>query len=557
MADVLRIIPLGGLGEVGKNMMAIEYGDDILVIDAGVMFPENDMLGIDLVIPDFAYLLDKQDRVRAIIITHGHEDHTGALPYLLKDLSAPIYASKLTRGLVEVKLKRAKLKEEVVYHTVQSGDAVELDPFVVEFFQVNHSIPDGLGLAIHTPAGLIVHSGDFKFDHTPVSGVTTDFAKLAQLGGDGVLVLMADSTNTESPGFTPSERVIEDAFDEVFREAPGRVIVATFASLISRIQQVINCAVRNNRRVAIVGRSMQDNVRMAEELGYLDIPKRVLIKVNELEDHAPDEIVIVATGSQGEPSSALARMARGEYSGSKSVQIVPGDTVIISAQAIPGNEELVYRTINRLFQRGANVVYSDIARVHVSGHASQEEQKLLLDLLKPRYFVPIHGELRQLHRHAQLAREMGIPADHIFVVENGQVVEFENGEAHLAERIPGGYVFVDGGGVGDIGPAVLRDRDALARDGFVVVVVQVNLKAGALIGKPQLVSRGFVYQKAAEELMEGAKQVIVDEVRTMFGIQGALSKQQVSDIVVGTVAKYFRDETKRRPMIIPVVVEEG
>jgi len=296
---------------------------------------------------------------------------------------------------------------------------------------------------------------------------------------------------------------------------------------------------------------MQDNVRMAEELGYLDIPKRVLIKVSELEDHAPDEIVIVATGSQGEPSSALARMARGEYSGSKSVQIVPGDTVIISAQAIPGNEELVYRTINRLFQRGANVVYSDIARVHVSGHASQEEQKLLLDLLKPRYFVPIHGELRQLHRHAQLAREMGIPA------ENGQVVEFEHGEAHLAERIPGGYVFVDGGGVGDIGPAVLRDRDALARDGFVVVVVQVNLKAGALIGKPQLVSRGFVYQKAAEELMEGAKQVIVDEVRTMFGIQGTLSKQQVSDIVVGTVAKYFRDETKRRPMIIPVVVEEG
>ena len=556
MVNVLRIIPLGGLGEVGKNMMAIEYGKNILVIDAGVMFPENDMLGIDLVIPDFGYLLDKREFIRGIIVTHGHEDHTGALPYLLKEVSAPIYASKLTRGLVEVKLKRANLTEETEFHTVQSGDRVTIGPFSVEFFRVNHSIPDGLGLVIHTPAGLIVHSGDFKFDHTPVSGLTTDFAKLAQLGAEDVMVLLADSTNTESPGFTPSERVVEEAFDEVFQEAPGRVIVATFASLISRVQQVVNCAVRSDRRVAFVGRSMQDNVRMAQELGYLDIPPGVVVKVGEFHRFKPSEIVIVATGSQGEPSSALARMARGESTGPRPVQIVPGDTVIISAQPIPGNEEMVNRTINRLFQRGANVVYSEIARVHVSGHASQEEQKLLLDLVKPRYFVPIHGELRQLHQHARLAREMGFPEDHVFVVENGQVLEFEDGKGRMAERIPGGYVFVDGSGVGDIGPAVLRDRDALARDGFVVAIVHVNLHTGEVVERPELVSRGFVYRKAAEQLLEDACDLIMEEAERMAGLQGGLSKEQTSDLVAHTLAKYFRDETRRHPMIIPVVVEE-
>ena len=555
MANVLRIIPLGGLGEIGKNMMAIEYDQNILVIDAGVMFPENDMLGIDLVIPDFGYLLDKAELVRGIIITHGHEDHTGALPYLLKDVKAPIYASRLTRGLIEVKLKRGRLQDEVEFHTVQAGDRVEIDPFSVDFFQVNHSIPDGLGLSIRTPAGVIVHSGDFKFDHTPVSGVTTDFAKLAQLGGEGVLALLADSTNTESPGFTPSEKVVEDAFDEVFDEAPGRVIVATFASLISRIQQVINCAIRHKRRVAIVGRSMQDNVRIAQDLGYMSVPPDAIVKVGELEKYKPREIVILATGSQGEPSSALARISRGENVSGKMIQIVPGDTVIISSDPIPGNEEMVNRIINRLFQRGANVVYSEIARVHVSGHASQEEQKLLLDLLKPRYFVPIHGELRQLHQHARLAREMGVPASHIFVVENGQVIEFENGVGRVAERIPGGYVFVDGSGVGDIGPAVLRDRDALARDGFVVAVVHANLKTGEFIEKPELISRGFVYRKAAEELMEDACQHIMEEFRRVVEADGALTIERASDLVERTLAKFFRDETKRHPMIIPVVVE--
>ena len=556
MSNVLRVIPLGGLGEIGKNMMAVEYGDAILVLDAGVMFPENDMLGIDLVIPDFGYLLDKKEKVKGIFISHGHEDHTGALPYLLKEIPAPVYASQLTRGLIEVKLKRSSLRD-VEIHTVAAKDQISIGPFTVEFFQVNHSIPDGMGLAIHTPVGLIVHSGDFKFDHTPAGGVKTDFAKLARLGAEGVLLLMSDSTNTESPGFTPSEKVVEDAFDDVFREAPGRVIVATFASLISRIQQAVNCAVRHNRRVAVVGRSMIDNMRIAQDLGYLDIPPHVLIKTSEIDHLAPYEVVIVATGSQGEPSSALARMSRGERGGSKMVQIIPGDTVIISADPIPGNEELVHRIINRLFQRGANVVYSKIARVHVSGHASQEEEKLLLDLIKPRFFVPVHGELRHLHQHARLAREMGIPADHVFVVENGQVLEFnDKGEGRVAERIPGGYVFVDGSGVGDIGPAVLRDREALARDGFVVAVVYADLQTGAVSEKPELISHGFVYRKGADELMDLAGAHLRETLQKKIATDGPIAKARAAQLVRDTLAEFFHDETKRRPMIIPVVVEE-
>ena len=555
MANTLRIIPLGGLGEVGKNMMAVEYGKNILVIDAGVMFPENDMLGIDLVIPDFGYLLDKKDLVRGIVITHAHEDHTGALPYLLKEVPAPVYASQLTLGLVEVKLKRAGLRGEVETHVVQPGDQVTLGPFTVEFFQVSHSVPDGLGLAIRTPGGLIVHSGDFKFDHTPVGGAGTDFAKLAELGGEGVLVLLADSTNSETPGFTPSEKVVEEAFEQVFREASGRVIIATFASLISRIQQVMRVAARHKRRVAIVGRSMVDNVRIAQDLGYLEVPPGLLIKAEEIDKRPAHEVVIVATGSQGEPSSALARMARGER-GAKIVQIIPGDTVIISAHPIPGNEELVNRIINRLFQRGANVVYSQIANVHVSGHASQEEQKLLLDLIKPSYFVPIHGELRHLHLHARLARELGIPADHIFVVENGQVLEFDGGKGHIGERIPGGYVFVDGSGVGDIGPAVLRDREALARDGFVVVTVHANLHTGSLFEKPELTSRGFVYHKEADELMDEAAQQVTEALQRNIEGEGPLSKSKAVDLIKNALATFFHSETKRRPMIIPVVVED-
>ncbi len=549
--DKLRIIPLGGLGEVGKNMMVMEYGRNIIIIDAGVMFPENDMLGIDLVIPDFGYLLDKSDWVRGIIVTHGHEDHVGALPYVLREIQAPIYATRLTRGLVEVKLKEHKLLGEAQLNTIQPGDIITLGPFQIEFFQVNHSIPDGVGLAIRTAMGLVIHSGDFKFDYTPVDGQGTDFAKLAQLGGQGVLALLADSTNAESPGFTPSEQVVDAAFDEVFRQARGRIIVATFASLISRIQQVMRCAIRHKRQVAITGRSMVENVRMAQDLGYLNIPPGLLIKLEQVEGLPASRVVIVATGSQGEPSSALARMATGKH---RQVQIIPGDTVIISAHAIPGNEEMVNRTINRLFQRGADVVYEKIAPVHVSGHASQEEQRLLINLIKPRYFVPIHGELRHLHRHARLAQELGIPAANIFVVENGYSLEFDSQGGRVGERVPGGYVFVDGSGVGDVGRAVIRDRETLARDGFVIAVIRLDKRTGQVVGIPEIVSRGFVYMRGAEELIEAARE------RMLAALEGngkaPRGRSAVSSRVKEALTEFFYEETKRRPMIIPVVMEE-
>jgi len=422
MTNKLKIIPLGGLGEVGKNMMVVEYGKNIVIIDAGVMFPENDMLGIDLVIPDFSYLRDKKELVRGIVVTHGHEDHIGALPYVLREINVPIYATKLTRGLIEVKLKEHKLLDDVELNTIQPGDHLALGPFRFEFFHVCHSIPDGVGLAIETPVGLVVHSGDFKLDQTPVDGKPTDFAKLAELGGRGVLALFSDSTNAERPGFTSSEQMVEEAFENVFRKAEGRIIVATFASLISRIQQVVSCAIRHQRKVAGAGYSMVENVDMAQRLGYLSIPPGVLVDLGEVDRLPPNKVVIIATGTQGEPSSALVRMSTGRHS---RIDIVPGDTVIISARSIPGNEEMINRTVNRLFQRGADVVYEKIAPVHVSGHASQEEQKLLLNLIKPRYFVPIHGELRHLKAHARTARELGIPPSNILVVENGYVLEFD------------------------------------------------------------------------------------------------------------------------------------
>ncbi|MGA9347803.1 MAG: ribonuclease J, partial [Anaerolineae bacterium] len=434
MTNKLRIIPLGGLGEVGKNMMVLEYGKNIIIIDAGIMFPENDMLGVDFIIPDFNYLMDKKDIVRGIILTHGHEDHVGGLPYVLQEIKAPIYTTKLTRGLAEVKLKENHLLDETELNTTQPGDSIALGPFRVEFFHVCHSIPDGVGLAIETPAGLVVHSGDFKFDYTPVDGKPTDFAKLAELGGRGVLVLLSDSTNAERPGFTPSERVINDAFEQVFQKAEGRIIVGTFASLISRIQQVINSAIRHERKVAIAGHSMVENVRMAQELGYLSIPSDVLIKLDDVGKLPQHKVVIIATGTQGEPSSALARMAIGRH---PRIKIIPGDTVIISSHAIPGNEEMIHRTINRLFQQGANVMYEQISPVHVSGHASQDEQRLLIHLIKPRYFVPIHGELRHLTQHARIAQEMGVPAANTMVVENGYILEFDGESGRIGERVPG------------------------------------------------------------------------------------------------------------------------
>jgi ribonuclease J len=534
----LRIVPLGGLGEVGKNMMAVEYGEDILVIDAGLMFPENDMLGIDYIIPDFQYLLDKRQNVCGIIITHGHEDHTGAIHHLLEQIKAPIYATPLTRGLVEIKLSRGGLLNQVSLNTVQAGEMAQMGPFKVEFFHVCHSIPDGVGLGIDTPQGLIIHSGDFKFDHTPVDSWPTDFAKLGEYSGRGVLVLMADSTNADKRGWTPSERVIEPALDQVFRTAQGRIIVATFASVISRMQQVANAAINHHRRMAFVGTSMNENARIARKLGYLDIPDTLLISVEQALKMKPNEVVLMCTGSQGEPSSILGRLSTGT---NRQFDLQMGDTVVLSSHPIPGNEESVHRTINRLFRRGANVIYDAIAPVHVSGHASQEEEKLLINLVKPRHFIPIHGELRHLHQHADLARELGIPADCVATIENGHAIEFINGNMKLGERVPGGYVFVDGAGVGDIGPSVVREREALARDGIVLVNLVLNRNSGQLKEEPEIITRGFIIIRDADELMAGMSKLIRDTIRRSDG--------DLKEDLRNTLMSYIYNETKRRPMI--------
>lgn len=548
MSKSLRIIPLGGLGEIGKNMMAIEFDQDILIVDVGVMFPENDMWGVDLVIPDWSYLRDKFDRVMGIVITHGHEDHIGALPYLLMEMRAPIYATRLAFGLVEGKLKRQGVADAAEFHAVQVGDRFTVGPFEIECLAMNHSIPDGIGLAIRTPVGLLIHTGDFKFDYTPAQGLGPDFGRLAELGREGVLALLADSTGAERPGFTPSEKVIEPVFDEIFRQAPGRIIVATFASLLSRMQQVIQCAHRHGRKVVLAGYSIQENVRIAQELGYLQIPPGTLAPIEAARRLPLNQVVFLVTGSQGEPGAALARIARGQH---REIEIIPGDTVILSANPIPGNEEEVARVINKLIQRGAEVIYPPLAQVHVSGHASQEEQKLLLALTRPRYFIPIHGELRHLHAHARTARALGIPPERIFVVENGMVIEFKDGAGRIGERVPGGYVFVDGSSVGDIGPAVLRDREALARDGFVIVVVTINQSTGALIGQPELVSRGFVYLRESSELLDEAARRVVK----IFHSNGHRSTRALEAAIKEVVSKYLYDETRRRPMVLPVVTQ--
>lgn len=538
----LRIVPLGGLGEVGKNMMAYEYGENILVVDTGIMFPENDMLGIDYIIPDFNYLSDKQHLVRGIIITHGHEDHTGAIRHVIESINAPIYATRLTRGLIEIKLARSRMLEKTTINTIRAGDQVNIGPFKVEFFHVCHSIPDGFGLGITTPVGLIIHSGDYKFDHTPVDGWPTDYAKLGEFSGRGVLALLADSTNADKPGWTPSERVIDPAFDQVFSTAPGRIIIASFASLISRIQQVVNAAQRHGRKVAFFGTSMIENVRMARKLSYLEIPDELLLTPEQALRMPPHQVVLMSTGTQGEPSSILGRLSTGT---NRHFDIIPGDTVVLSSHPIPGNEESVHRTINRLFRRGANVIYEPIAPVHVSGHASQEEMKLLLHLVKPKYFIPIHGELRHLKQHAALAQEVGVPPENIAVVENGQVVEFENGKMTLGERVPGGYVFVDGSGVGDVGPSVVREREALARDGIVVISLVLSKKTGRLIEEPEIITRGFVYHRDAEELLNVARKRISDTVSRGNG--------NLQTDIEQTVKAFFYNETKRRPMVFVTI----
>ena len=547
MTEKLRIVPLGGLGEVGKNMMSIEYGRNILVVDAGIMFPESDMLGIDYIIPDWGYLRDKKDRVRAIVITHGHEDHIGALSHFLEEFDVPVYATRLTQGLIEVKMKRRRMSGSAVLNTYAPGDVINIGPFTVEPYHVCHSIPDGVGLGITTPAGLIVHSGDFKFDHTPVDGWPTDYAKLAEFSGRGVLVLLSDSTNSDRPGNTLSEAALNDAFHQVMREAPGRVIVATFASLISRIQQVVDVAAQHGRKIAIAGRTMVENTKMARELGYLNIPDGMLVTLGEIKNLPARETVIMATGTQGEPSAVLSRLAVGQH---RSLQIREGDTVVFSSHTIPGNEELIHRVVNRLFQKGADVYYDPLSPVHVSGHASQEEQKLLINMLRPRFFVPIHGELRHLKQHGKTARQLGIPAENIATVENGYALTFGE-RLEIGERVPGGYVFVDGARVGEIGPAVMREREVLGRSGFVMSIVRYQRRAGRPVGRPHIITRGFIFAPGAEDLLAQAEDVTMSAASAGPGTPSAEVESQVQ----AALSKFLYQETKSRPVVIPVVIE--
>ncbi len=546
----LKIIPLGGLSEIGKNMMAIQYENDIMIIDAGLMFPGEEMLGIDLVIPDISYLMENKEKIRGIVITHGHEDHIGALPYLLPQLEVPVYSTKLPHGLISVKLKERKALDGAKLNAVSYGQQLSLGRFRVELFPVCHSIPDAAGLIIHTPLGIIVHSGDFKLDYTPVYGKPTDLSRLAQLGAQGVLLLLSDSTYSELPGYTPSERIVGETLDQVMAQAPGRVIVTTFSSLVSRIQQVIDAAARHNRRVFVVGRSMTDIVKMTLELGYLKAPDGILANIDQLRKMPRDKVVLVTTGSQGEPTSALVRIANKDH---RHVHIVKGDTVVLSATAVPGNEALINRTVDALFRQGAQVLYDKVAKVHVHGHGSQEELKLLLNLVRPRFFIPVHGEYRHLSLHAQLAESVGIPQSNIFVLEDGDVLELGPNGGKVTGKVSSGNVYVDGLSVGDIGSVVLRNRRMLSRDGIVVVIVAINRQTGKLVGRPDIVSRGFVDTRESKDMMEESRDLVVKA----FDHSGSRPADWdfINTKVRDILNRFYYDQTKRRPMILPVVVK--
>lgn len=547
----LLLIPLGGLGEVGKNMMAVRYNNDIIVIDSGLMFPEDELLGIDIVIPDFSYLIENKDLIRGIVITHGHEDHVGALPYVLKEINAPVYGTKLTLGLVQAKLKENNLTGANLI-PIRPRERIKLgESFSVEAFRVSHSIPDAVGYAVQTPVGIVLHTGDFKFDQTPVDGMVTDFSRISHYGEKGVLVMMSDSTNVERPGFTMSERVVGQTFDETFSQGRERIIVATFASNVHRIQQVINAAYKYNRKIAIVGRSMVNVANIAQEKGYLSFPEDIFIDIEEINNYPRNRVAVITTGSQGEPMSALTRMAMSDH---RKVEIVPGDTVIISANPIPGNEKLVARTINQLYRLGAEVIYEATSGIHVSGHASQEELKMMLNLVKPKFFVPVHGEYRHLIKHAKLAQQMGIPKENIFVAENGQVLEFDNKSGAVGSKVTSGRILIDGLGIGDVGNIVLRDRKQLSQDGIFIVVVTINKEANMLVSGPDIVSRGFVYVREAEELIEESKVQIKNVLDRCFDkklTDWATIKSQVRD----SLGRYLYEKTGRRPMIMPIIME--
>ena len=549
-AQKLQIIPLGGLGEIGKNMTVIRVDDEILVIDSGLMFPDEDMLGIDLVIPDISYLIENKDKIKAIVLTHGHEDHIGALRYVLKKINVPVYGTRLTLGILEGRLKENGVDSSNL-HSVMQGDIINVGCFSVGFIRVNHSIPDAVGLSIKTPVGMIVHTGDFKLDYTPIDGKMTDFRRFSDLGNRGVLVLMADSTNSEREGHTPSERTVGAAFDRAFHNARGRIIVATFSSNVHRIQQVIDTAVRYKRHVAVLGRSMVNVVNISLELGYITAPEGTIVDIDEIHNYRMEQMVIITTGSQGEPMSALTRMSMSDH---RKVGIVPGDTVIISATPIPGNEKLVSKTIDNLMKLGANVIYGRNQGIHVSGHASREELKLMHNLVRPKFFIPVHGEYHHLVQHARLARELGMPKENIFISENGQILEFTRDKGQVAGKVTAGMVMVDGLGVGDVGNIVLRDRRQLSQDGILIVVVTMNKQTHRVVAGPDIVSRGFVYVRESEALLDEATarvQQALDRCEDEKVKEWAAIKSNVRD----ALGRYLFEKTRRRPMILPIIME--
>ena len=551
MAEKLKISSLGGLNEIGKNMTVYEYGGDIIVIDVGMGFPDDDMYGIDVVIPDFSYLIKNKDRIRGIFLTHGHEDHIGSIPYLLRDINVPIYATRMTAGLVKLKLEEHRLLNKTKLITCEAGEVVKAGKFSVEFIHANHSIADAVSFAIKCPVGVVIHTGDFKIDPTPIKGKIMDLTRLGQLGKEGVLALLCDSTNVERPGHTRSERAVGASFDELFKGCKERIIVTTFASNVDRIQQIVNVAASYGRKVAGTGRSMENSMRVATELGYTDIPKGVMVDINHIKSLPKDKVCIITTGSQGEAMSALFRIA---FSTHKQVEIQAGDRVIISASAVPGNESSVNNIINELYRKKAEVVSENAGTLHVSGHACQDELKIIHALVRPKFFIPVHGEQRHLQTHAKVAQEMGTPPENIIIADVGRVIELTHNSAQLAGTVPSGRVFVDGYGVGDVGSVVLRDRRHLAQDGMIVVVVSLSGETGELVSGPDIITRGFVYVKESESLMEELREVALEALEACQ-VRGIVDWATIKSAIKGEMSRYLYKKTKRNPMILPVIME--
>ncbi|MCY6958680.1 ribonuclease J [Clostridium brassicae] len=549
--DSVRVIPLGGLGEIGKNITAFEYKDEIIVIDCGIAFPDENMHGVDLVIPDITYLLNNADKVKGIFLTHGHEDHIGALPYILKQLNVPVYGTRLTLGLVENKLSEENILSQCKLEVVEAGGIVELDNFKIEFIRVTHSIADSCAIAIHTPVGVILHTGDFKIDHTPIDGLVMDLERISALGKEGVLLLMADSTNVERKGHTISEKAIGDTLTRIFSSAEGRVIVATFASNIHRMQQIVNSSLQYGRKVAFSGRSMENVSKVAMELGYLHIPEGCIVDVDEMKNYPNNKITIITTGSQGEPMAALARIA---FSNHRKISIEPKDLFIISASPIPGNEKLISKVINELFRKGADVIYDDLEEVHVSGHAYREELKLIHALVHPKFFMPVHGEYRHLKHHVDLAKKLGMKDENIFKLQMGNVLEISKEEAKVCGKVHTGSVFVDGLGVGDVGNIVLRDRRHLAEDGMLTIVVTLERESYSIIAGPDIITRGFIYVKESEELIQEVKSIVRSELNKSLG-NNIIEWYVLKTSMKKAVETFLYEKTKRRPIILPIIME--